>query len=203
MGNHKQSAEEDHVIWLKAAEELLKMDHGEIVFWTARTNFESQIWSQNGKKKSLKFSQKWKRETSTIPQQLTEQTPSAEEDDWKLRNSYSTDLVLTSVLWRYVVQSHDPRNLGATGNLKNMNWRFWNHETSENLKHLISDKRFSKKNMSIKKTKNRCINISTEDIQLFIKYLLILAFLCFHTNSDTYTRVISRYRPADVSVGLW
>lgn len=40
----KQSAEEDHVIWLKAAEELLKMDHGEIVFWTARTNFESQIF---------------------------------------------------------------------------------------------------------------------------------------------------------------
>lgn len=56
----KQSAEEDHVIWLKAAEELLKMDHGEIVFWTARTNFESQIWSQNGKKKSLKFSEKCK-----------------------------------------------------------------------------------------------------------------------------------------------
>lgn len=166
----KQSAEEDHVIWLKAAEELLKMDHGEIVFWTARTNFESQIWSQNGKKKVLKVLRKTETWTSTIPQQLTEQTPSAEEDDWKLRNSYSTDLVLTSVLWRYVVQSHDPRNLGATGNLKNMNLRFWNHETSENLKHLISDKRFSKKNMSIQKKKqNSCINISTEDIQLFIK----------------------------------
>lgn len=40
-----------------------------------------KFFSQSGKKKSLKFSEKRKRETSTIPQQLTEQTPSAEEDD--------------------------------------------------------------------------------------------------------------------------
>lgn len=164
-------------------------------WWDCFLDCKNKLWISNLKPK-------WEKKVLKVLRKM-ETWPSAEEDDWKLRNSYSTDLVLTSVLWRYVVQSHDPRNLGATGNLKNMNLRFWNHETSENLKHLISDKRFSKKNMSIKKTKNSCINISTEDIQLFIKYLIILAFLCFHTNSDTYTRVIGRYRPADVSVGLW
>lgn len=71
----KQSAEEDHIIWLKAAEELLKMDHGEIVFWTARTNSESQIWSQSGKKKSLKFSEKWKRDR--LPRKTTESSATA------------------------------------------------------------------------------------------------------------------------------
>lgn len=128
-------------------------------WWDCFLDCKNKLWISNFLakvgKKVLKVLRKMETWTSTIPQQLTEQTPSAEEDDWKLRNSYSTDLVLTSVLWRYVVQSHDPRNLGATGNLKTMNLRFWNHETSENLKHLISDKRFSKKNMSIQKKKQK------------------------------------------------